>query len=277
MPSEPTGKPAAGQAQPRRSGRSVDAELVLAAVDRMEAAIGRERSTVDRLRTELAAFQQIIIQAKIAVQGGAVKPDAKIEGAVLDVAALLDELEHRVDAMLEIGGGRGLREMTRDDQPSIPEADRVPTVSGVVLRLGTEGDDPAASAVGDTGQRDGSSASMLEAMVLALSALDVLNPREIAMHHAGQDEQHAPRANQSAQTEDALKPMLAKAILPENELTGAVARPEAFWSSPPRPAAGLPPVVEPHKPGDKLPAVARPDPLAPLKAMTAAEKIALFS
>ena len=94
----PSSEPAAGQSQPRRSGRSIDAELVLAAVDRMEAAIGRERSTVDRLHAEVAALQQIIARAKIAAQRDAVKPDAKVEGA-FDVAALLDELEHRIDAM----------------------------------------------------------------------------------------------------------------------------------------------------------------------------------
>jgi hypothetical protein len=280
MPSEPTDESATGQPQPRRSGRSLDAEVVRAAVDRMEAAIGREHSTVDRLRTELAALQQTLAQAKIAVQQDAVKPAAKIEGTVFDVAALLDELVHRVDAMLEIGGGRGRKEMTRDERPSIPEPDRVPTVSGVVLRLGREGDDAkeTAPAVGGDGERDASSTSMLEAMVLALSVLDILNPREAARHPAGQDERHAPPANQSAQTGGgAHRPMPAKAILPENELTAAVARPDAFWTSPPGPAAGLSPVVEPHKPGDKPPTIACPDPLAPLQAMTAAEKIALFS
>ena len=161
------------------------------------------------------------------------------------------------------------------------EPGRMPTVSGVVSRLGRSDNDLAAetaAAVGNAGERDASSASMLEAMVLALSALDVLNPRDADGHHAGQDERHAPPANQSARTGGAgVEPLPTKAILPENELIAAVARSEAFWSSPPQPAAGLPPAIESHKPEDKPLAIVRPDPLAPLKAMTAAEKIALFS
>jgi hypothetical protein len=264
MPSEPaTGEPATGQTQPQASGRSIDAELVRAAVDRMEAAIGRERSTLERLRGELAALAQIIAEAKIAVHRRAVKPDA---AAALDVTALLDELEHRVDAMLELGGHSRTQPMTRDEPSSI-EPDRVPTVSGVVSRLGRGGDEPieeTAQLAAEAGERDGSSASMLEAMVLALSALDVVN----------QPTGQAPAAE--AAERPAVMPS-ARAILPENELLTAVAQSEGFLNPPPAPAAVPAPLPEPPKPHDKPPAAARPDPLAPLKAMTDAEKIALFS
>jgi hypothetical protein len=261
MPSEPTGEPATGQTQPQASGRSIDAELVRAAVDRMEAAIGRERSTLDRLRAELAALAEMIAEAKIAVHRRAVKPDA---AAALDVTALLDELEHRVDAMLELGGHSRKQPMILDE-PSSAEPDRVPTVSGVVSRLGRGGDEPieeTAQLAAEAGERDTSSASMLEAMVLALSALDVVN-------------QPTGQASAAEAAERPAAMPSAKPILPENELLTAVARSEGL--PPPAPAAVPAPLPEPPKPHDKPPAAARPDPLAPLKAMTDAEKIALFS
>jgi hypothetical protein len=301
-------EPAPSHPAPRTSGRSVDAELVLAAIDRMEAAIGRERATLDRLRVELAAMAQTIAQAKIAVQPRAVKPDAAAGDAPLDVAALLDELEHRVDAMLEIGGRRTLEPAPEQHslvkphvaeapagevlQPRLPaewpaaaghtvtaaspppapaEPDRVPTVSDVVSRLGRashaareESDSPAA----DTGTSAATNVSMLEAMVLALSALDVVDRREAEAPVA--EAAAAAREHQSPETEapDAVAMAASRARLPEVDLVPPA--PQSLGLSA---VAGAAPDPADHVAGSVLPA----DPLAPVNAMSAEEKIALFS
>jgi hypothetical protein len=112
--------------------------------------------------------------------------------AGIDLAALLDELEHRVDGMLDIVNGgappaqRHAQPMPAAIQPSQAgdasrpdigpmQGDRVPTVSGVVSRLGRGPD--AAAADGATGaaahgaeDADVPTVSMLEAMVEALNA-----------------------------------------------------------------------------------------------------------
>jgi hypothetical protein len=320
LPSEPT----ASEPAPPASGRSVDAELVLAAIDRMEAALRRERVALDRLYAELAAMAQTIAQAKIAVQPGAVKPDA--QGAAIEVAALLDELEHRVDAMLEVGG-RFSREKT--------EAVHRPAETS-----GGEGSAPGPV--------------ILEAMVLALSALEAVNLPKTAARDV---EEAPPEEPAQAAEQPALTPKPSAAILPENELMSSFARMEAFPIPPretgtavifeprqrdpapivsvqsqpgpvaqisieqaadgdladflfdppshgsadpanaepaddsdpasflleslPQPPAAAPalptPPSGPPKSAGAAPAAARADPLAPLNAMTAAEKIALFS
>jgi hypothetical protein len=263
MPSEPAAsEPAPGDPASRVPGRSVDAALALAAIDRMDAAIQHERATLDRLHTELKALAQTIARAKIAVRAGAVKVDALTGSARLDVAGLLDELEHRVDAMLEIGNHSGRnRAPAQDhapldrpaaeratDEPAKPRPhiapDRVPTVSEVVSRLGREDDhqddEPRKSAGAPAPQVGRTDASMLEAMVQALSALDAEN--------------HGSAAPAPAPAPPPVPPRPKKPVIPENELTPAPA----------------PTSKEPLS--DK-----RPDPLAPLNAMSAAEKLALFS
>ncbi len=144
-----------------------DAELVLAALSRMEAAVHADRAALAKLRPALAELAVALGSAKRAVTLGAERPG--------DVAMLLDVLEHRVDAMIEIAGGEPVPQpLTPPPAPSIepaaPRADyrpaesRVPTVSDVVSRLG-RGDDPHA----DTPEA-GPSVSELQAMVQALSA-----------------------------------------------------------------------------------------------------------
>ena len=76
---------------PPQSGFSADAALILAALGRMEAVVRDERAAFDRLRVMLGEMAQAIAKAK----------------AVADsetAANLLDELEHRIDAMIEIAG-----------------------------------------------------------------------------------------------------------------------------------------------------------------------------
>src|SRR5262245_9240140 len=145
-----------------------DAALVLAALNRMETAVHADRSALARLRPALAELAVALGEAKRAVTLGAQRP--------LDIAVLLDELEHRVDAMIEIAGGEATPDLSApppapaDDEAAAPRAEiqpaevRVPTVSDVVSRLG-HGDDQRV----DTAEVS-PSVSELEAMVHALSA-----------------------------------------------------------------------------------------------------------
>lgn len=174
-----------------------DAALIVEALGRMEAAIRDERAVLDRLRTGLADMAQAVAQAKAV---------ADSETAAL----LLDEFEHRIDAMIEIAGGArpaaaapvppvppvepqpvaaladmpiapaAARDQTADDIPAsqvietAAEDDQVPTVSGVVSRLGSDHDafnEAIVRALQSTEADDdrGPSVAMLKAMVEALS------------------------------------------------------------------------------------------------------------
>ena len=130
-----------------------DAELVLAALSRMESAVQADRAALARLRPALAELAGALRNAKQAVTFGAEQPP--------DIAMLLDALEHRVDAMIEIAGE------TPSPPPIEPAAlrdeDR-PAVSAVVSRLGRDEDSPVGT------PEAGPSVFELEAMVQALSA-----------------------------------------------------------------------------------------------------------
>ena len=70
-------------------------------------------------------------------------------------AAMLDEFEHRVDAMIEIAGGAAASQAAEQ----AAESEQVPTVSDVVLRLGP-GDaapEPAAAETAPPAERAGRS------------------------------------------------------------------------------------------------------------------------
>ena len=71
---------------------SANAALILAALSRIEAVVRDERAAMASLRTSLGEMTQAIARAKTV---------ADSENA----AAMLDEFEHRVDAMIEIAGG----------------------------------------------------------------------------------------------------------------------------------------------------------------------------
>ena len=183
---------------PARADVVADTALIVEALGRIEAAARTERAALDRLRTSLSKMAKTIAKAKAM---------ADSETA----AALLDEFEHRIDAMIEIAGGpvpaasadaapapaaerppapaepeppanpaaQGesrvqLAEVTYAGGEPPAEADQVPTVSGVVSRLGP-GHDPfnegvvnALHATGKTGDQ-GPTVAMLKAMVEALT------------------------------------------------------------------------------------------------------------
>lgn len=210
---------------PRPGGRGADAETILAAIDRMDAAIRRDRGVLDRLSRDLAAMARAVAQAKAALQAGAIKPDAATGGKPVGVDALLDELEHRLDTMIEAAGGdaaaiahaataaavvsataqpveapppapldrsSAAASHAPEPQPPRPEPDHVPTVSDVVSRLGRTDDAPlpaaellSAAAALGPG-RDVPTVSMLEALVEALTAAPP------------QDAEQAPAAEEAA-------------------------------------------------------------------------------
>ena len=174
---------------PAQADVSADAALILAALGRMEAVVRDERAAFARLRVMLGDMAQAIARGKTV---------ANSETA----ATLLDELEHRVDAMIEIAGPGPVAEaaampdpqppssaapVARDDAPLAPsgtapdagaaaqaiqhpaEHDQVPTVSDVVSRFGSDDEPPPAAEmpVDDTAS-SAPTVAMLTAMVEAL-------------------------------------------------------------------------------------------------------------
>jgi len=151
-----SGAPSSSEA----AGIDGDAALILAALSRIETVVRDERAALAGLRAGLVEMAHAIARAK----------------AVADsetAAAVLDEFEHRIDAMIEIAGAAA----TAATEPPARtlESDQVPTVSGVVLQLGpgdaalapaTEESPPPADAAADKGP----TVAMLTAMVEALNA-----------------------------------------------------------------------------------------------------------
>ncbi len=157
-----TSSEAAGQ-PPEQRDIGGEAAVILAALGRMEAAVREDRAALRQLRASLLDMAQAIAGAKHVADSEA-------------ATAMLDEFEHRVDAMIEIAGGRAA-----EAQQEAAESDQVPTVSGVVSQFGpaepsaAEAPQPAEA----TGEQSPATASstvasptvaMLTAMVEALSA-----------------------------------------------------------------------------------------------------------
>jgi hypothetical protein len=80
-------------------GLSADAEMVLAAIKRMEAAVRSERAapSIERLRAQLREMADIIFQAKAAIAPG----NQNVDG--FDVDSLLWQLKSQVDAIELLG------------------------------------------------------------------------------------------------------------------------------------------------------------------------------
>ena len=216
------------------AGVSADAALIVAALGRIEAAARDQGAVLGRLRSALGDMAQAIANAKTV---------ADSETA----AAMLDEFEHRVDAMIEIAGGAPVT------NPAVPEAriaaaaaesDQVPTVSGVVLRLGP-GEalpEPAIAQTAQPADAAGDKAptvAMLTAMVEALSA-SIQEPEPQVVAPAA-----APAAlpGEAAEHETALlasfEQMEARPFPPPDEGTAVIftARPQPeFVPEPPAPS-----------------------------------------
>ena len=190
-----TGEPAATDIG-SRADVSADAALVLAAVMRMQEADRQTRETLERLRTGLAEMAAAIGRAKAKI---AVTDDSDAAAKAVDTAAMLDELEHRVDRMIEIAAGESgdaaavadTAQLAMEPPPPAGEAptteaaamaaakaaniDQVPTVSGVVSRLDPEQEtaEPAAPSARDmaiAAAAAGPTVEMLKSLVEALNA-----------------------------------------------------------------------------------------------------------
>ena len=90
-----SGAPASSEPAPTSAPTS-QTPLILAALGRIEAVVRDERAALASLRPSLGEMAQAIARAKAV---------ADSENA----AAMLDEFEHRVDAMIEIAGGAPCR------------------------------------------------------------------------------------------------------------------------------------------------------------------------
>ena len=159
---------AAADVAPAQTDVAADMALVLAALGRLETAVRDGREVLARLRACLADMASAIVKAK----------------AMADTPAamsLLNEFEHRIDVMLEIAGGDANRiapateaaTAASEQDEAAAEPTEVPTVSGVVSRLGAgHGDTPSTAAdtpkASDRGLVDASNVAMLTAMVQAL-------------------------------------------------------------------------------------------------------------
>ena len=215
-----------------------DAAQVLAALARMEAAIRGERTALGRLRGALGDMANAIARAKRAMQQSAFKPHARPVDEAFDPAALLDELEHRVDEMIELAGSSP----SAGTEPARPASDdQVPTVSGVVSRLGRSENSGAAEHAPDaTGVP---TVTMLATMVQALSAAAEPSP----------ETQTTPQAIEAAATPvpaaEALPPIAVAAqavpafagdpMMPEADLLASIAELEALPILPPEVGAAV--------------------------------------
>jgi hypothetical protein len=94
---------------PAQADVSADAALILAALGRMEAVVRDERAAFTRLRVMLGDMAQAIARGKTV---------ADSETAT----TLLDELEHRVDAMIEIAGPGPVAEAAAIPDPQPPSS-----------------------------------------------------------------------------------------------------------------------------------------------------------
>jgi hypothetical protein len=304
---------AAADAAPAQVDVAADMAIVLAALGRLETAVRDGREVLARLRVCLDEMAKAIVRAKAIADS----PSA---------LSLLNAFEHRIEAMIQIASGGEERPPAAASPPAIEaaavaepgeaiaetaeEPTEVPTVSGVVSRLGA-GDEAASSAADtpDNGLVDVSNVAKLTAMVQALR--DSMPPEEsqpttpsgdtAAAETASPPSQTVEPAASAAATPDAsessasagnvsaasvspapdAEPEPAPASEPDTP-TAAAARFDMAASLPPPEFVSMPvePVAEP--PHDAPPAQADPvqpahDPLHALKAMSEHERLALFS
>jgi hypothetical protein len=161
-----------GPAVPLRASLAADAELVLSAIHRIEAAIynGLATPPMDRLRALADEMAQDIAETRLAIA-----LDHEYGARTLNIETLLGRLDSRIAAMLAAAAPAAqttadAREadpaVAADEPPMLAttEPDRVPTVSGVVAHLGREAEMPATPPAGRP-----PSLSILEAMVEALA------------------------------------------------------------------------------------------------------------
>lgn len=88
-----------------RRNRHADTQVLLAAIERIESALGGERVPlpVDRLRDELAELASAVVRLKVEIDD--IRPDGAPHGKILEldeVVQLVRDLGGRIDALIEL-------------------------------------------------------------------------------------------------------------------------------------------------------------------------------
>ncbi len=169
-----------------RSDPAAELAVIAGALGRMAQAARDDRAALERLRHMLGEMTEVIAQAK---------------ALPAEMNVLLDEFEHRVDAMMEAAGGMpagappaeasappaeavapAIETIAPAAEAPVPagEADQVPTVSGVVsdLRPDEPAPESAVPQAEQTATDKGPTVAMLTAMVQALRESIVELPPE---------------------------------------------------------------------------------------------------
>jgi nicotinate-nucleotide--dimethylbenzimidazole phosphoribosyltransferase len=236
---------------PWPSDVSADTAVIVAALERLVSALRDERAVRARLRTALGDMGRAIATAK----------------AVADsetAATLLDEFEHRLDAMIEIAGraeppaaeaapiAEPAAEMIEapPEAQQVPfEAEQVPTVSGVMSPLGSAvAAEPLHNPSGDPAP----TVAMLTAMVEALRDAIPAEPEPPVEVEA------EPATAAQAESTLLTTAELAESAPPVIELAPAPAAIEPEALPPIIELAPAPVAIEP----EALPAVVAPEPPA---------------
>ena len=274
-------------ASPPQTDTQADVAVLLAAIERMEAAVRERSNTIDLFRHDLGEMATLL-------QDAWGKLDA--DGRLGDAAKLLHGLAARVERMMTVARPVEDTQVTAAlaaaapvaaaaaqataspveeaaeptaeetafidamrDEPARDEAAEVPTVSGVVAQLRGEGEAESAGA-SETEQSGGAgtTVAMLEAMVEELAAaMPAARPDEAPQAAAPQAAAPPAEATPSDDVIAAPDDAAPAASMTEPEL------PEAVLVMPP-PDAPPPPVEEAAQPGpDSEPPAAIAQPQAP--------------
>ena len=218
---------------------------MLAAVDRMQRAELHSRLALVRLRNGLGDMAAAIGRAKAKAAG------ADEATRATDTAALLDEFEHLVDAMLEIAGGMIPRsraqaaqpvqaaseapvlETPAPPEPAAPapaaETDQVPTISGMAANLAAgQAEEPATANPHDNAlaaAAAGPTVEMLRSLVEALNASIPAEPQSVEPQAAAPQTAEQPPAETLAVAEPPVQE--AAAELAQQASPESVAEPAA--------------------------------------------------
>jgi hypothetical protein len=261
VPSESTDS----TALPPATDIAADAALMLAALGRIQNAAHSDRATIEHLREALGTLADDIARAKATLFAAG---DAE---ARPDMAALLDQFEHQVDAMIETAGGKlpaapavsaaAAAALDMAETPAVAaESNEVPTVSGIVSGLG--GDEPSAvdAPLLDGKPDQATSVALLKAMVAALNAS--VPPPTMAEPPAPESAEAPPSSAEPLTDAPDPRPVPAE---PAPEAVGASGDALPFAAAaPPQPGGPLPTAAEVQQQATELaPAKASETPAEP--------------
>jgi hypothetical protein len=279
-----------------KTDRDVEPATMRAAVEQLRSVISRDGGTLQRLRAGLADLALALTRAKPQSQAAPIEPEGGGLGKPVDAAATIGELEARVAGLIALIDGPGANQAVAD------EAATVPTVSRVVSRLGRDGEPGTAPAAATSAP----SVSALGAMVEALAAaMQPAPPSRELQQPVQEPAEREPLRGPTLPEVDLLSnfaKMAAVPYLPPEHGAAVIFGPQSEWPNAPAttdsadtrgllpealplppltPASGDAPRLRteeqaPRTAHRELPAPTH-DPLAPLKSLSEAETIALFS